>query len=158
MNMKIFKCIVLMLALLGTVSCKNDDIDMSKIDFSNIEDLYAQPLPVIQKCVQGKWEWIDISRWGVLGYIQLSDTFVEINEDNVVVTQYSQNPANPSGTFLYTWEKKKTLGDKTTYVMWDNERKRNKWYFEKIQNDTLYVLYDDVSNSYIERYTFVKVK
>ena len=42
-----------------------DDIDMSLIDFSNIRNLYAQPLPVIQKCLEGKWKYLRASgSWG----------------------------------------------------------------------------------------------
>ena len=50
------KLAALALMLAGSFSscAKKNDIDMSKIDFSNIENLYEQPLPVIQKCVQGK--------------------------------------------------------------------------------------------------------
>jgi len=57
-NMKNLKFLALILCLAGSLfSCdKKDDNDMSKIDFNNIEDLYAQPLSVIQKCVEGKWK------------------------------------------------------------------------------------------------------
>ena len=43
----------------------DDDIDMSLVDFSNIELLFGQSLPVVQKCMEGKWKLIRISSgWG----------------------------------------------------------------------------------------------
>ena len=47
---------ILILVLTGSFSCQKDNIDMFNIDFGNIDNLYAQPLPVIQKCVEGTWK------------------------------------------------------------------------------------------------------
>ena len=55
-------------------------------------------------------------------------------------------------------KKKKTLSGYTTYLIWDKE-KNSGWYFDKIQNDTLIVLEDNVYEpSYPSLYTFVKIK
>jgi len=56
------------------VYCHNEN---DNIDFSNIEDLYAQSLPVIQKCVQGKWE-VKYTYGGIAGITPVSDTYIEI--------------------------------------------------------------------------------
>jgi hypothetical protein len=42
--------------------------------------LYAQPLPVIQKCIQGKWKWHE-AFGGVAGISYPKDTYVDMNED-----------------------------------------------------------------------------
>ena len=151
----IFKIIVVVLIFTGCVSsCEKDDID-----YSNIEDLYAQPLPVIQKCVEGKWKWIEISRWGALGLILPMNTTVEITRDSVVVTQVGDDPVNLNFSFFYRWENMETLADRMDYVMWNIEQNKSEWYFYKIQNDTLIVYADNVSQEgFTDRYLFVRIK
>ena len=61
MKTKNLKLLIIALILAKSLSScqvnkEDDDIDMSDIDFSNIENLYEQPLPVIKKAVQGKWK------------------------------------------------------------------------------------------------------
>ena len=55
-------------------------LDMTTIDFNNIENLYAQPLPVIQKCVQGRWK-LDSLLGGMSGIddVNSREILVEIN-------------------------------------------------------------------------------
>ena len=164
MKTKFFTITAIVLLLVGSFfSCNNkNNIDKS-IDYSNIENLYEQPLPVIQKCVQGKWKWVEISRWGFIGFIKPDNTFVEIKENKVVITQIDGEPWADMDiymkSFSYEWIKMETLGDYTTYVMWDNEHNRGKWNFKKIQNDTLYVVNDDTDPNFktSESYIFVKV-
>ena len=152
--------LTIVLILTGsTSSCKNDDIDISKIDFSNIEDLYAQPLPVIQKCVEGRWQWTEICTWGVVGEFRLTHTFVDITKDSVIVTQNGYDPAHLDNRFSYSWKKKKTLSDYTSYVMWNNEQKSGEWYFDKIQNDSLFVhSYNANPGGFSNSYLFLRVK
>jgi hypothetical protein len=145
MNKNILKFIALSLVWAGSFfSCKDDsDIDMSKIDFSNIEDLYAQPLPVIEKCVEGKWKWISFTTWGVVGIWYPTNTFVDIMHDRVVVT--GDDNLNEAFSFSYTWTRKKTTAeylDYTTYVMWNQDRDCSQWFFAQIRNDTLAVIFD----------------
>ena len=169
MNFKNFiKLTAGLLIMAGSfASCgKGQDIDMSKIDFSNIENLYAQPLQVIQKCVQGEWKWVSISRGGIRGYLEPHNTFVEITEKKVIITQAQRGDnqwldidLNYLGVFSYDWKKRETLAGYTAYIMWDTEQNRSRWYFDKIQNDTLYVIYDTFFGTYkTEVYTFVKIK
>ena len=61
------------------VYCHNEN---DNIDYSNIEDLYAQSLPVIQKCVEGKWE-VKYQYGGVVGILPISDTYIEINGNKI---------------------------------------------------------------------------
>ena len=74
MKKYIFKFTMLLLVLAGGISSCGKDDDLS---FSNIENLYAQPLSVIQKCVQGKWE-VKYTYGGVVGITPEYDKFVEI--------------------------------------------------------------------------------
>ena len=134
---------------------------MSKIDFSNIVNLYEQPLPVIQKCVQGKWKWVCISRLGFIGLISPVNTFVEITEDNVVITQIGDEPWADMDyymdSFSYVWKKKKTISGYSTYMM--RNSKNNGWYFGEIKNDRLSVFCEERFDSqHSELYTFVKIK
>ena len=134
-------------------SCKDNDIDMSKIDFSNIENLYEQPLPVIQKCVEGKWKWIRTNQSGVIGIIYPSNAFVDITENSVVITVEN----DIINTFSYSWKKMKTSSGIITYIMWNNEQNRIEWYFKSIKNDSLYVTVDKVVNKWdYEYYLFFK--
>jgi len=152
----ILKLVMFLLILAGSVvSCKDDDnIDMSKIDFSNIENLYEQPLPVIQKCVQGKWKWIRIYQYGVVGIIYPSNTFVNITENSVVIT--GENDFIK--TFSYSWKKMNTSSGNMTYVMWNNEQNRAEWYFNSIKNDSLSIDVDKVDKWDYESYLFSRIK
>ena len=146
--MKIIKFIVIWLVLVGSsVSCsKNDNINM----LPNIDDLYAQPLPVIQKCVQGKWKWY-ISCGGVAGCQEINNTFVNIKEDHYVV-DYEDGSQR---TFYFSW-KKYTPADNEheTYVMWNEETNKAWWCFVSIKNDTLTAITFDVPFSF----GFVRIK
>ena len=131
--------VILCIVLAGTFSsCSSrseSDIDMSDIDFSNIENLYEQPLPVIQKCVQGKWKWF-ISVGGDAGVTYPVKTFVDIKNDHIIIDYDDESQR----TFYYTWKKRFVYGNKyETYLMWSTERDAVIWHFESIKNDTLCV-------------------
>jgi hypothetical protein len=134
MKTKIFFAILLILA--GSVSScgtKEEDIDMSAIDFSNIENLWAQPLPVIQKCVQGKWKWY-VSSGGLWGVDYHEDVFIDIHDDRYTITY---RDGSQRSTY-FTWKRCTTVGTgHKTYGMWDKERDVASWYFLSIRNDTL---------------------
>jgi len=134
------------------ISCTNkqEDIDMSKIDFSNIENLYKQPLPVIQKCVQGKWKWY-VSIGGYSGVDYSDNIFVDI-KSNYYVIEYENGQQR---TIFYEWKRREISfpysehplykGEKT-YLMWDKnaneETLSNGLFFGSIKNDTLIVHVD----------------
>lgn len=145
--------------LIFVSGCKKNSYS-EKIDFSNIENLYEQPLPVIQKAVLGKWQWVNIARDGFIGTIKPIDTFVEITENNVVITQIGDaawiDKKIYMKSFSYVWKKKKTDSG-LTYVMWDSENNKG-WYFYKILNDELSVLCDDVTIFNGDVYKFIKIK
>ena len=98
MKIKFLKLITFIAVACTFFSCQNSDdsgsdidmskIDFSNIDFSNIEDLHAQPLSVIQKCVEGKWKWYS-SCCGYTGKPDYSDnTFFTIYNDKHVIEYY----------------------------------------------------------------------
>ena len=134
----------------------NDDIDMSDIDFSNIENLYELPLSVIKKCVQGKWQW-EMRFGGVIGIVYLKDTYVEINGDSFIV-EYEDGSQQKT---QYTWERCyiEDQGYKT-WVMWDNELDKGIWYFRAIMNDKLGVVDAHSPGSKFNQFgsTFVRIK
>ena len=143
---------------LSSCGIKNetDMPDMSNIDFSNIENLYEQPLPVIQKCVQGKWKWV-AQFGGVIGISYPENTFIDIKDDHYV----SDNGVDSQHTIYFTW-KKYPIYHKgyETWVMWDNERDRGIWYFSSIKNDTLGVGYATGPEVTFQQFSnvFVRVK
>jgi hypothetical protein len=131
---KIIKTAAILLIMAGSFSCEKDDIDMSKIDFSNIEDLYKQPLPVIQKAVQGKWKWITYIN-GVAGWITMDMGVVEITKDKIISYDNIQK--------IY-WKKQevdvKLDGESMQiYVVWNKEGDFPICFFEYVKNDTMEV-------------------
>ena len=151
MNMKIIKLIALILILAGNLSCQKDD----NTNVSNIENLYAQPLPVIQECVQKKWKWIEISTWGIIGVRYPSNTVIDITKDSVIIT----GDDGLNQTFQYSWTEKSTSSNYNTYILWNNEKNIGEWYFDKIKNDTLYVYtYNLNVAGYSDLYLFVRTK
>lgn len=90
------KLAVLLLIAIGTFSScseKNENIDMSNIDFNNIKDLYVQPLPVIQKCVEGQWKWIEVTTSGVIGVWHPTNTIVNITKYSCAIKLFYYNKA-----------------------------------------------------------------
>jgi hypothetical protein len=153
------KILFLLLMIIALCNCKDDDIDMSNIDFSNIDNLYAQPLPVIQKAVQGKWK-IYSSCGGVAGCSYPENCFSEYTENQLI--------RNLNGEILinfYSW-KKKTVdisGDiVNSYVMWTDgadETAQSGEYFIGIKNDTLYARSCSLTSNYtVFGFTYVRVK
>jgi hypothetical protein len=129
-----------MLLLAGMmIACgKEDDIDMSNIDFSNIENLYAQPLSVIQKAVQGKWKVYSAFSDGIIYNVTYPENmFIEFENDH-----YNISSATEYQSFYFIWKKlaienwRDPIYGYTTYVMWGGDIINN-WYFERIKNDTL---------------------
>jgi len=159
MEKKLLKLISLLAVACISFSCRNsDDIDNNTGMYSNIDSLYAQPLPVIQECVQGKWKWIEIyGLCGIVGVNSLSNTIVIITKDRVV-TLGDDDALNQACTFSYRWEKDSVQWGYTTYVMWNNEKNKGEWYFDKIQNDSLYVHYSTLGPcGYITSFLFKRI-
>ena len=162
MKIKLLTQIALLAVICISFSCKNNDIDMSKIDFSNIENLYAQPLPVIQKCVEGKWQWTEIIEHGWEGVTtithRLDHTFVNITIDSVVIDSDSIDLCKK---FSYSWKNISAYNNNIKNVMW-NDVQNYGWIFYKIKNDSLYV-YSSENTSipelyYTNYFLFLRVK
>ncbi|GHT84536.1 hypothetical protein FACS18947_2130 [Bacteroidia bacterium] len=126
------KIVAILLILAGSFSCeKENDIDMSKIDFSNIENLYEQPLPVIQKAIQGKWKLVYAKGGFVANYEYYFDnSFVEFTSDN----RYISTNAIRQDTALYAWQKEINIYSPNDYVFIMTPFN---YFFDKIHNDTL---------------------
>ena len=138
MNTNAIKFLSIILIIAGSFSScttEEDDIDMSHIDFSNIENLYEQPLPVIKKCVQGKWKPF-VALGGDSGPGYYDDTrFRVISTDRVY--NYVNN-GESMFSFKYIWKRMfvEPLNHET-YVMRDVDRKQDSYFFHSIKNDTL---------------------
>ena len=165
MNLKLI--FMALLTIESLISCQvnnEDDIDMSNIDFSNIENLYAQPLPVIQKCVQGKWKWY-ASIGGDAGFVCHNNRFVIIKNDHYVI-EYENGIQN---TVFYEWKKRKLtypldFFEKETYAIIkksaDEEMFEKGWFFASIKNDTLVVhldTYDDFIYDIAYEFSFARI-
>ena len=145
MNAKFFTLTAILLLLAGSFSSceKENDIDVLDTDFSDIEDLYAQPLPVIQKCVQGKWKVYSVYSSGIIYNVTYpKNEFIEFKDDYYIV----DNEDGSQSITYYTWEKhliedwRSPLNGYKTYMMCDNNQEdaiNSKWYFKSIHNDTM---------------------
>ena len=74
--------VILCIVLAGNLSsCAKNDLD-----FNNIENLYEQPLPVIQKAVQGKWK-LQYYYGGFIGTttIDALDSYMQIDENQIII-------------------------------------------------------------------------
>lgn len=129
MKKNILKFTILLLVLAGSISSceKNNDLDMS-----NIENLYAQPLSVIQKCVQGRWER-KYYVGGIARQTPIADSvFVEINNNKINGREFQ-------------W-KKHTITTKNgssflTYAIQYIELDEPSLYFGSIENNILSIGY-----------------
>jgi len=140
-------------------------LDM-QIDFSNIDKLHEQPLPVIQRCIEGKWEVVSMRLANSLPR-GLSDTYCNFDTKNNSVQVISEiipdgffffifdNFLQATSPFSYSWSRERKNIYRhpenpnplySTYVMqFDDEMKYGKneyikigWIFTSIINDCLY--------------------
>jgi hypothetical protein len=120
-----FKLVALAL-LAGTVSCED-------IDFLNIENLYAQPLPVIEKAILGKWKIVYVKGGVVVQY--RDNYFVEFTADK----QYIYSSPTETFTAKFEWSKVPiyyTSAD-SMYVITFSKSNIIPLLMERIYNDTL---------------------
>jgi hypothetical protein len=129
----LLKITAVLLIVAGAFACsKKEDIDMSQIDFSNIENLYAQPLPVIQKAVQGEWKWMTYIS-GINGWIPVNNGAVEISKDEF---------RSYKGVQRIAWQEREVesyMGNIKTCVMCESPDNVPICFFEHIINDTMRV-------------------
>jgi hypothetical protein len=144
MKKNTLKLTIILFLFAGSLACtnNNDDIDMSKIDFSNIDDLYKQPLSVIQKCIEGKWKVVYYDG-GIAYHVEyFDDRHVEFTAKY----QYISNLWRPSGiidTIPYTWIK----GDYFYNGFYLNCDGYGAYGMDRIKNDTL-VFFDYASDAF----------
>jgi hypothetical protein len=144
------KIAAIWLILAGSFACeKEDNIDMSNIDFSNIENLYAQPLSVIQECVQGEWIWMTYYIGVAGGWIPMNNGVVEITKNKII---------SYKGVQEFFWKKQEiewSMGNIQTHVMWDKQENTPICFFECITNDTLKV---SGFMFHTDNHEFIKIK
>ena len=149
------KYMILILACFGFCTTCHKSDDTSGLDFRNIDNLYEQPLPVIQKCVEGKWK-LYAQYGGVVGAIYPENSYVYIDKDQIIF-EYDDGQLKE---ISYTWERYTFraigMGDITRWVMWDTEHDGGIHYFFSIKNDTLLApfvppqgTYSQFSNAYV---------
>jgi len=96
----------MLLCLFGLASACKDDANEPPIDFSNIENLQAMPLSVIQEVVQGKWKSLGAN--SCLGYMKFENSIVYITKDSVITIgpEDESKVLNWHGErYSYSWEK-----------------------------------------------------
>jgi hypothetical protein len=119
------------------------------IDFSNIENLWKQPLPIIQRAVQGKWQLIGRYIFG--GFVPYDyELFVEITKNQFIVTDADGEVVNVNtycnylytwyypNTFYYRWEKYHLFGD--AYFLWDIHCNEAVYCLAHILDDELWAI------------------
>ena len=166
----------LMAMAIAIAGCKNSAEEIieepeeiyEEEEIEDIENLYEQPLSVIQKSVQGKWKVIAIYFRGFLYESYPKNTFVDISENRVELTIGANDflVGHHLKSFSYIWENMEVFpfGSATpesysTYVMQNNDYVTEGWYFDKIVNDTLSVNVNYPFNSYLfEGYYFLKIR
>jgi hypothetical protein len=162
-----FTALVLIFSGISYSCSKNNDIDTLNIDFSNIENLYAQQLPVIQKCIQGEWQWINVVYNGVNPGFSLNETFVEIKENIFEIKTIDYDDflkLHNTPSFSYYWEKTKIRLNSydsktiTTYVIMDNVQKNNNWWFSRIIDDYLYMEHEHTNEQGRTTYVLKRIK
>jgi hypothetical protein len=129
MKTNILKIAVIMLALAGGIgACGNKE---DGIDFSNIENLHAQSLPVIQECVQGRWLYKG-THGGHSGWTPATDSmFIEITDCKMNGNEFQWVRHTKQD---WDWQ---TPFD--TYAIQSAGHDEPSLYFHSIRNDSLNV-------------------
>ena len=107
------------------------EVDITNIDFSVIENLDEQPLPVILHCIEGKWRLSETRSSGFAGPSQHYNTYFEFDPNHIIVTYEGETPPL-SRTFPYTWKKATTFVGRDIFVMWCPELLYSGWCFDSI--------------------------
>jgi hypothetical protein len=154
MKKRVLNLAIVVLLLAGVIACDRNDevikteeleeIDFSNIDFSNIANLCEQPVPVIEKAIQGKWKVYRITVAGVwFQVLSPEDSYIEFNDKYYVYWESGEI----RDTAHFTWKKtaiadsRNPLKGQITQVMWKGNPENyhlDNWYFESILHDTLH--------------------
>ena len=120
-------------------------LDMTAIDFNNIEKLYEQPLPVIKKCVQGKWQikYRVGGRDGMEEYSASKEYFIEIDGNKM----YGEETQWKKYALQGWYGSFETYGMKEPYEEYPNQYPNPLFLFLSIDNDFLYIGYSAQYNS-----------
>ena len=126
------------------VDTADNHIDMSLIDFSNIEFLFGQPLPVIKKCMEGEWKLIRITSGWDGDRVARDGEYMNLTNGRIIIGSNTHGVETDSPS---TWEKiEKYYGNLDAYILVYNVRNGPKsiragdYLFPvHIKNDTLVV-------------------
>ena len=146
---RFFRNLVILLMLAGSFSSCGKD----KIDFNNIENLYEQPLEVIQKAVQGKWK-LQYSYGGFIGQtiVDTHGTYMHISKDRIIMGSNTHGVTTDSPIIWEKWEN--FNGIEITYllsynhhilifeqdgVIYEERPIADRLFFNEIKNGTLSV-------------------
>jgi hypothetical protein len=148
----IFFLPVLICVVFAFVQCKKSN---SRLENKDPNTLWDKDITTIESTITGKWKWVIFSTCGNNGLLYPSNTVVNITKDSVVIT--GDDGLNQA--FSYSWKKDKVSLGYTTYVIWNNKQNRDEWFFDKIQNDSLFIYSYSLnpcgnSNSYL--FTLIK--
>ena len=114
-----------------------------KTDYSNIENLYKQPLHIIKKAVEGKWQLLEVFQHTILydTIIRFEDTFIEITKDSVIATrgEVDATKYGPGYSYSYKWHLRTAEKGYSYYGMVPvgHEHYYVGDIFSSIKNDTL---------------------
>jgi hypothetical protein len=149
----IFFIPVLICICFAFVQCKKNN---STLKSNDPNTLWDKDTTTIERAITGKWKWVIYGGMcGINGASYLSNTVVNITKDSVVIT--GDDGLNQA--FSYSWKKDKVSLGYTTYVIWNNKQNRGEWFFDEIQNDSLFIYSYSLnpcgnSNSYL--FTLIK--
>jgi len=112
----------------------------------NLGWLILQPFDIIQATILGKWRVKYYTNNGHVGFHSFENSFVEITKDSVVCSgdflMFLDEPSDMIYPFSYRWERKEVITNSKpfiTYVMQNDDKIINGWYFLTIRNDELSV-------------------
>jgi len=178
MKKKILKITVILLFLVGLFfSCQKAEVNQPKtpdvnqnIDFSNIENLYEQPLHVIQKCIEGNWKLQYSSHQypytGGAKTIDIHGYYIHLTPNHIIRGNNSQGIFTNS-PIIWVKEENFLGNDRNPYllsynhgiivneqdgVIYEEQPVANYLLFLAIKNDTLSV-WDCLIDGFIDYYT-----
>jgi hypothetical protein len=149
MKKRIVNLAIVVLLLAGVIACEKND-EYAHIDFSNIEHLCEQPIPVIERAIRGRWK--KVYRPEVLEWLEKlpDDHFVEFTADR----KYIRIFPDQTEVVNYTWKRIASGDGDSLHIMYFGSV--FSLVMEEVRNDTL--AFHDFRGFLINRQQFIKVE